>query len=213
MHGRWLVRLTPLRRPFLSHLRLVSPVAIYEILRTTRELSKQQEAQAAKEKDEGVTKGLTRSERAELDAKKREIERLELITESSNAHAAREPFDPPILAAGPLTPCDVEIDELITKLNAKGEKTDALLKSISNAVSSPRAMQMDPSLTEATKKLLGCVPNRSLVSSGILKLIRRRSVKQGVDTHVKEFRGQLTSEVQRMVKEVSLPLARPKFEC
>lgn len=61
-----------------------------------------------------------------------------------------------------------------------------MLAQIAKNVQEGKVTQMDPTLSEEVKKLLG-------------------GVRAGVDDHVKDFRGQLTSEVQRMFKEVSLP--------
>lgn len=76
----------------------------------------------------------------------------------------------------------------MNKLAQKSDAHEALLKAVVKEVKSPRAQTIDPKLTadlsDATKALLG-------------------QVKSGVETHVKDFRAQLTSEVQRMFKEVA----------
>ncbi|KAM0750996.1 hypothetical protein T439DRAFT_223446 [Meredithblackwellia eburnea MCA 4105] len=75
------------------------------------------------------------------------------------------------------------LDGLVQQLTQKGEVHEALLKEIAAGVTSPKPMQMDPAITEETTKLIGAIQTE-------------------VEKHVKDFRGQLTGEVQRMFKEV-----------
>ncbi|POY74481.1 hypothetical protein BMF94_2480 [Rhodotorula taiwanensis] len=75
------------------------------------------------------------------------------------------------------------INEMVAKLAERTEKADQLLKEIAQNVQEGKKTQIDPALSEEVKKLL-------------------TGVRAGVDDHVKDFRGQLTSEIQRMFKEV-----------
>ncbi|KPV72374.1 uncharacterized protein RHOBADRAFT_55848 [Rhodotorula graminis WP1] len=76
-----------------------------------------------------------------------------------------------------------KINEMVAALAAKTEKADMLLAQIAKNVEEGKTTTMDPALSDEVKRLLG-------------------GVRSGVDEHVKDFRGQLTSEVQRMFKEV-----------
>ncbi|GAA5889308.1 hypothetical protein JCM8208_007836 [Rhodotorula glutinis] len=76
-----------------------------------------------------------------------------------------------------------KINEMVAALAAKTEKADSLLAQIAKNVEEGKTTTMDPALSDEVKRLLG-------------------GVRSGVDEHVKDFRGQLTSEVQRMFKEV-----------
>ncbi|BGP41725.1 hypothetical protein JCM10449v2_005716 [Rhodotorula kratochvilovae] len=76
-----------------------------------------------------------------------------------------------------------KINEMVAQLAMKTEKADQLLAQIAKNVADGKTTTMDPALSDEVKKLLG-------------------GVRNGVDEHVKDFRGQLTSEVQRMFKEV-----------
>lgn len=81
--GRWLVS----RLDFLSAgalrrtlTRLLCAVAVFEILQSMREISRKQKEAEQREKEEKLKNGgLSRRERAELEAKKEEIRRLEAI--------------------------------------------------------------------------------------------------------------------------------------
>ncbi|GAA5878769.1 hypothetical protein JCM8547_007191 [Rhodosporidiobolus lusitaniae] len=75
------------------------------------------------------------------------------------------------------------INELVAQLADRTDKADAMLAQIAANVKEGKTTVMDPALSEEVKKLLG-------------------GVRSGVDDHVKDFRGQLTNEVQRMFKEV-----------
>ncbi|GJN92728.1 hypothetical protein Rhopal_005766-T1 [Rhodotorula paludigena] len=75
------------------------------------------------------------------------------------------------------------INEMVAQLAEKTEKADELLNKIAKDVQDGKTTTMDPALSAEVKKLLG-------------------GVRAGVDDHVKDFRSQLTSEVQRMFKEV-----------
>ncbi|GAA5952548.1 hypothetical protein JCM21900_003413 [Sporobolomyces salmonicolor] len=140
-------------------------LAVFEILQTMRELSKKQAEQEAKEAEEKAKNdGLTLKEKAELEAKKAEIARLEKETAMSAERTAK-------------------INEMVAQLAQKTDKTDALLAEIAKNVQEGKTTTMDPKLSEEVKKLLG-------------------GVQSGVNDHVADFRGKLTSEVQRMFKEV-----------
>ncbi|GAA6015997.1 hypothetical protein JCM11491_007138 [Sporobolomyces phaffii] len=76
-----------------------------------------------------------------------------------------------------------KLDEMVAQLAKKSDKTESLLCDIAKTVKEGRTTTMDPALTGEVKKLLG-------------------GVQSGVDAHVADFRGELTSEVQRMFKEV-----------
>ncbi|GAA5899979.1 hypothetical protein JCM5296_001931 [Sporobolomyces johnsonii] len=76
-----------------------------------------------------------------------------------------------------------KINEMVAQLAEKTDKTDALLAEIAKNVQEGKTTTMDPKLSEEVKKLLG-------------------GVQSGVNDHVADFRGKLTSEVQRMFKEV-----------
>ncbi|ORY77221.1 hypothetical protein BCR35DRAFT_305510, partial [Leucosporidium creatinivorum] len=81
---------------------------------------------------------------------------------------------------------EAKLDHALSALQAKSSEQDTLLQKIAAAMEAsktPVKAEMDPALKEETKKLLG-------------------QVKSGVEDHVKDFRGQLTNEVQRMFKEV-----------
>ncbi|KAK4705324.1 hypothetical protein P7C70_g881, partial [Phenoliferia sp. Uapishka_3] len=139
---------------------------VFEILRSLQEIQKQQAEKEAKEKEaKEKKKGLTEQEKAELEAKKLEIQKLEEAAKGTSERQAK-------------------LDGLIEQLSKTGVAHEALLAQIVEGIKSPKATQMDPSITEETKKLLG-------------------AVQSGVESHVKDFRGQLTSEVQRMFKEVA----------
>ncbi|BGP26094.1 hypothetical protein JCM10295v2_005037 [Rhodotorula toruloides] len=140
-------------------------LAVFEILKTMRDISAKQAAQEAKEAEEKAKNhGLSLKEKAELEAKKAEIARLELETKNNAERTAR-------------------INEMVAKLAEKSDKADALLREVAQNVKDGKKTTMDPALTDEVKRLLG-------------------GIRTGVDEHVKDFRGQLTSEVQRMFKEV-----------
>ncbi|BGP33685.1 hypothetical protein JCM10296v2_005489 [Rhodotorula toruloides] len=140
-------------------------LAVFEILKTMRDISAKQAAQEAKEAEEKAkNQGLSLKEKAELEAKKAEIARLELETKNNAERTAR-------------------INEMVAKLAEKSDKADALLREVAQNVKDGKKTTMDPALTDEVKRLLG-------------------GIRTGVDEHVKDFRGQLTSEVQRMFKEV-----------
>ncbi|BGP01662.1 hypothetical protein JCM10021v2_005367 [Rhodotorula toruloides] len=140
-------------------------LAVFEILKTMRDISAKQAAQEAKEAEEKAkNQGLSLEEKAELEAKKAEIARLELETKNNAERTAR-------------------INEMVAKLAEKSDKADALLREVAQNVKDGKKTTMDPALTDEVKRLLG-------------------GIRTGVDEHVKDFRGQLTSEVQRMFKEV-----------
>ncbi|TKA52568.1 hypothetical protein B0A53_04578 [Rhodotorula sp. CCFEE 5036] len=75
------------------------------------------------------------------------------------------------------------INEMVAKLAERTDKTDRLLQEIAKNVQDGKKTRLDPALSEEVKKLLS-------------------GVRTGVDEHVKDFRGQLTTEIQRMFKEV-----------
>ncbi|GAA5934496.1 PH domain-containing protein [Sporobolomyces koalae] len=75
-----------------------------------------------------------------------------------------------------------KINDMVAAIIAKNDKNDAALAELSKSVAKNNTT-MDPALTAEIKKLLGVL-------------------QSGVDGHIKDFRGQLTSEVQRMFKEV-----------
>ncbi|GAA6048359.1 hypothetical protein JCM3770_000966 [Rhodotorula araucariae] len=140
-------------------------LAVFEILQTMREISKKQADQEAREKAERENNsGLTLKEKAELEAKRAEIARLERTTAMSAERTAK-------------------INEMVAQLAVKTEKVDQLLTQIARNVAEGKTTMMDPALSDEVKELLG-------------------GVRAGVDEHVKDFRSQLTSEVQRMFKEV-----------
>ncbi|KAJ8292840.1 hypothetical protein OF846_004103 [Rhodotorula toruloides] len=140
-------------------------LAVFEILKTMRDISAKQAAQEAKEAEEKAkNQSLSLKEKAELEAKKAEIARLELETKNNAERTAR-------------------INEMVAKLAEKSDKADALLREVAQNVKDGKKTTMDPALTDEVKRLLG-------------------GIRTGVDEHVKDFRGQLTSEVQRMFKEV-----------
>ncbi|GAA5883958.1 hypothetical protein JCM16303_004725 [Sporobolomyces ruberrimus] len=138
---------------------------VLEILEKHRELDRKQTEQATRSANEGAkARTLSNEELAELENQRAEIARIEQITSMSADRTAK-------------------INEAVTRLAAKSDKTDALLAEIVKGVKEGRTATMDPALSGEVKKLLGCV-------------------KSGVDAHVLDFRGKLTSEVQRMFKEV-----------
>ncbi|ORY77209.1 hypothetical protein BCR35DRAFT_115337 [Leucosporidium creatinivorum] len=143
-------------------------IAVFEILQSMREISRKQKEQEEREKEEKAKNGgLSRREKAELEAKKEEIKRLEAIAGMGGSREAK-------------------LDQALSALQAKSSEQDTLLQKIAAAMEAsktPAKAEMDPALKEETKKLLG-------------------QVKRGVEDHVKDFRGQLTNEVQRMFKEV-----------
>ncbi|BGP56795.1 hypothetical protein JCM8202v2_004426 [Rhodotorula sphaerocarpa] len=75
------------------------------------------------------------------------------------------------------------INEMVAKLAEKTERADRLLEQIAKNVQEGKKTALDPALSEEVKRLLS-------------------GVRAGVDDHVKDFRGQLTGEIQRMFKEV-----------
>ncbi|GAA5963325.1 hypothetical protein JCM3765_006983 [Sporobolomyces pararoseus] len=76
-----------------------------------------------------------------------------------------------------------KINDMVAQLARKANSTEQLLTDIAKSVKEGKTTTMDPALTAEVKKLLG-------------------GVQSGVNSHVADFRGQLTSEVQRMFKEV-----------
>ncbi|GAA6016996.1 hypothetical protein JCM10207_001451 [Rhodosporidiobolus poonsookiae] len=140
-------------------------LAVFEILQSMREMQKKQaEDEAKKAAEREKNGGLLLSEKAELEAKKAEIVRLEREMQMTAERTAK-------------------INELVAQLANRTDKADAMLAQIAQNVKEGKRTTMDPALSEEVKKLLG-------------------GVRSGVDDHVKDFRGQLTSEVQRMFKEV-----------
>ncbi|GAA5822394.1 hypothetical protein JCM11251_006325 [Rhodosporidiobolus azoricus] len=140
-------------------------LAVFEILQTMREIQKKQAQDDKRQAEErAANAGLTVKEKAELEAKKAEIVRLEREMQMTTERTAH-------------------INELVAQLAERTDKSDAMLAQIAKNVSEGKVTQMDPALSAEVKKLLG-------------------GVRAGVDDHVKDFRGQLTSEVQRMFKEV-----------
>ena len=117
-----------------------------------------------------------------------------------------------------------EINELVARLAQRTDKTDALLAEIAKNVKDGKTTKMDPALSNEVKKLLGYRFFLSLTSD--LRLTSPSfysGVQSGVEAHVSDFRGKLTSEVspffviatrlahhsrntqvQRMFKEVRL---------
>ncbi|KAL8287153.1 hypothetical protein RQP46_003605 [Phenoliferia psychrophenolica] len=139
---------------------------VFEILKSLQDIQKKQAEKEAKEKEEKEkNKGLTGQEKAELEVKKAEIQRLEAMAKGTEEREAK--------LAG-----------LLEQLTKTGVDHGAKLTEIAAGITSPKATQMDPAITEEAKKLLG-------------------SVQHGVEEHVKVFRGHVTDEVQRMLKEVS----------
>ncbi|GAA5919436.1 hypothetical protein JCM6882_006324 [Rhodosporidiobolus microsporus] len=140
-------------------------LAVFEILQSMREIQKKQAAEEKRQADErAANAGLTLKEKAELEAKKAEIIRLEREMQMTTERTAH-------------------INELVAQLAERTDKSDVMLAQIAKNVQEGKVTTMDPALSEEVKKLLG-------------------GVRAGVDDHVKDFRGQLTGEVQRMFKEV-----------
>lgn len=66
-------------------------LAVFEILQSMREISRKQREQEEREKEEKLRNGgLSRKERAELEAKKEEIRRLEQIAQMGGTREASE---------------------------------------------------------------------------------------------------------------------------
>lgn len=181
-----------------------STVAVLEILATMREVAKKQDSLEAKEAAEKARNhGLTDREKAELETKRAEIARIEARTLMSEERTARE------------TPCcrvrrtvlaetDANsiagINEMVAKLAERTDKADRLLQEIAKNVQEGKKTRLDPALSEEVKKLLRCAApdsdSASRPTSDALHLLSPCSgVRTGVDEHVKDFRGQLTSEV------------------
>ena len=89
-----------------------------------------------------------------------------------------------------------EINELVARLAQRTDKTDALLAEIAKNVKDGKTTKMDPALSNEVKKLLGYRFFLSLTSD--LRLTSPSfysGVQSGVEAHVSDFRGKLTSEV------------------
>ena len=93
-------------------------------------------------------------------------------------------------------PSLAEINELVAQLAQRTDKTDALLAEIAKNVKDGKTTKMDPALSNEVKKLLGYLrflhlnPDLGLTSLGL-----DSGVQSGVEAHVSDFRGKLTSEV------------------
>lgn len=132
--------------------------AVFEILQTLREIGQKQTEQAARQTEEQAkSQTLTDQERAELEAKKEEIARIERSTAMNAERTASE--------LGLLSDCPAphvlttlffaEINELVAQLAQRTDKTDALLSEIAKNVKDGKNTKMDPALSNEVKKLLG----------------------------------------------------------
>ncbi|GAA5991459.1 hypothetical protein JCM11641_005212 [Rhodosporidiobolus odoratus] len=140
-------------------------LAVFEILQSMRDIQKKQADDEKKAADErALNGGLSLKEKAELEAKRTEIVKLEKEMQITAERTAR-------------------VNELVAALAERTDKADAMLAEINENVRAGKVTTMDPALSAEVKTLLG-------------------GVRAGVDDHVKDFRGQLTNEVQRMFKEV-----------
>lgn len=171
-------------------------MAVLEILSTMRDIARKQDAFEAKEAAEKMrNNGLTDREAAELEVKRAEIARIEARTLMSEERTARACSLGSYSFCGAYRLAPTGINEKVAKLAERTEKADQLLKEIAQNVQEGKKTQIDPALSEEVKKLLTCV--RSLGISGWIAdgVSSHSGVRAGVDDHVKDFRGQLTSEV------------------
>jgi len=91
-----------------------------------------------------------------------------------------------------------EINELVAQLAQRTDKTDALLSEIAKNVKDGKSSKMDPALSNEVKKLLGYGFSATLDSSLVLtQSCLYSGVQSGVEAHVSDFRGKLTTEVSR----------------
>ena len=93
-------------------------------------------------------------------------------------------------------PSLAEINELVAQLAQRTDKTDALLAEIAKSVKDGKTTKMDPALSNEVKKLLGYLCFfRLIFDLGLTNPDLYSGVQSGVEAHVSDFRGKLTSEV------------------
>lgn len=85
---------------------------------------------------------------------------------------------------------------MVAKLAEKSDKADALLREVAQNVKDGKKTTMDPALTDEVKRLLGCVATSTSSVAITHAAVLGSGIRTGVDEHVKDFRGQLTSEVR-----------------
>ncbi|KAI5474325.1 protein of heat shock protein Hsp70 family [Pseudohyphozyma bogoriensis] len=111
----------------------VLSMALFEILRTTKQLAEKQAEQEKLEKEKAA-KALTKEERAELEAKKNETARLEALLANRDE-----------LTTG--------LQKQLEELAAKGASTEATLTQLKEFMANPKAAEMDPAITDAVRRM------------------------------------------------------------